>query len=402
MINYEGWLSGSEVSSKVHVLCLIVLFLKGNKPGKPVSPTIVISAHYDSFSVAPGMFPGAGNNGSGIIALMALIRIFKTLYKNPLTRPKLNILFLLTGGSGMDFLGLRHWLKTTDTRILDSLEFALSLDSLTGLVSTLDESQELFFHYSKPPKDPFVSNWYDRFEKAAKKEGIPLVMMHKKVNLALPYMNWEHEHVARYKVLSGTLSGRKEAVNPLFASSLMDRDVFIDQELLGKVIRIVGNAISSRVYHDQQQQDFRSFLNETQLASEEITDFLRSWTTTLTSMPRMAPFSSPVDEFGKMIRRFLKENTEKETISNFLLEDEFRFYEGLRFQLSIYKTAGVLMEVLTVFCVLLYLVMMFIGLKITTQGWNSIIDLFSTTQKKRKKVFTSKPIHHGVVGAGRK
>eukprot|EP00210_Caulerpa_lentillifera_P003100 g2962.t1 len=387
MINYEGWLSGSE----------------GNKPGKPVSPTIVISAHYDSFSVAPGMFPGAGNNGSGVIALIALIRIFKAIYKNPLTQPKLNILFLLTGGSGLDFIGLRHWLKTTDTRVLDSLEFVLSLDAITGVVSSLEENQEIFFHYSKPPKDPFVSNWYDRFEKAAKKEGIPLTMMHKKVNLALPYMNWEHEHIARYKVLSGTLSGRREGVNPLFASSLMDRDVFVNQELLMKVIRVVGNAISSRVYHDQQMQDFQSFLNDTHLASEEIQDFIYKWTSSMISFPRMAPFSSPLDEFGEMIQRFLKENTEKKTVSTFQMDDEFQFYEGLRFHLSIYKTAGVVMEILTVFSVGLYLILMFVGLKVTTQGWNSLLELFNTAPKKKRKVFSSnKPITHGVVGVGKK
>ena len=62
------------------------------------NPTIAIVAHYDADGAAPSLSRGADSNGSGVVALLEIARIFSKLYTSKLTHAKVNFIFLLSSG----------------------------------------------------------------------------------------------------------------------------------------------------------------------------------------------------------------------------------------------------------------------------------------------------------------
>jgi hypothetical protein len=108
-------------------------------------PTIGIVANYDTFGGSPTLSNGVDQNGSGTIGLLELTRIFSRLYSDERTHGHYNLLFILTGAGRMNYAGTKHWLKSIDTRILESLEFVLCLNAIGN-------GQNLYLHVSKNAK----------------------------------------------------------------------------------------------------------------------------------------------------------------------------------------------------------------------------------------------------------
>ncbi|XP_077385975.1 BOS complex subunit ncln-like isoform X5 [Festucalex cinctus] len=82
--------------------------LEGVLPGAGDDlPTIVITAHYDSYGLAPWLSYGADSNGSGVIILLELARLFQKLYSSPSTRPRSVTL------QKISFNVLPHWRRKT-------------------------------------------------------------------------------------------------------------------------------------------------------------------------------------------------------------------------------------------------------------------------------------------------
>lgn len=48
---------------------------------------------------------GSDSNGSGVVALLEIARLFSILYSNPKTRGRYNLLFLLTSGGPYNYNG---------------------------------------------------------------------------------------------------------------------------------------------------------------------------------------------------------------------------------------------------------------------------------------------------------
>jgi hypothetical protein len=125
---------------------------EGDSASSESSPMVAIVAHYDTFGIAPGLGKGADSNGSGMIALLELARLFSKAYSSGENgkSSSYNIIFLLTAGAGMNFAGAKQWLSSTDARLLDTVEFALCIDSI-GIPG------DLYLHTSKPLKDATMS-----------------------------------------------------------------------------------------------------------------------------------------------------------------------------------------------------------------------------------------------------
>ena len=105
-------------------------------------PTIVVVAHYDSFGatsvrvkelgfqseIYDAIFSqdlsfGADSNGSGVAALIELARLFSLLTSQAgqNSSPHYNVVFLLSGGGKINYLGSKKFLDDQ----LDSIESSL-------------------------------------------------------------------------------------------------------------------------------------------------------------------------------------------------------------------------------------------------------------------------------------
>uniref|UniRef100_A0A5B6ZWH3 Putative nicalin-1-like isoform X2 n=1 Tax=Davidia involucrata TaxID=16924 RepID=A0A5B6ZWH3_DAVIN len=88
MTNIQGWLPGLKADGDANQL-----------------PTIAIVASYDTFGAAPALSVGSDSNGSGVVALLEIARLFSILYSNPKTRGRYNLLFGLTSGGPYNYNG---------------------------------------------------------------------------------------------------------------------------------------------------------------------------------------------------------------------------------------------------------------------------------------------------------
>jgi hypothetical protein len=145
-------------------------------------PTVALVAHYDTFGIAPvsttsllrslffplnlflpilqGLSTGANSNAGGVVALLELARLFSKLYTTQKSPPSYNLLFVITGGSRLNFAGSRNWLNTVEPRVLESLEFVLCLDTILGASTDKNGSSPLFLHVSRSPKDATIANFH--------------------------------------------------------------------------------------------------------------------------------------------------------------------------------------------------------------------------------------------------
>lgn len=111
--NIQGWLPGLKVDGDSTQI-----------------PTIAIVASYDTFGAAPALSVGSDSNGSGVVALLEIARLFSMLYSNPKTRGRYNLLFGLTSGGPYNYNGTQKWLRSLDQRLRESIDYAICLNSI--------------------------------------------------------------------------------------------------------------------------------------------------------------------------------------------------------------------------------------------------------------------------------
>ena len=112
-------------------------------------PTIVVVAHYDTLGAAPSLSYGADSNGSGVIVLLELARMFSRLYKSSKTQPSVNLVFLLSAGGKFNYFGTKKWLEShldssSSSELLSDVKFCLCLDAIgnTHLSSKVENKEE--------------------------------------------------------------------------------------------------------------------------------------------------------------------------------------------------------------------------------------------------------------------
>lgn len=207
-------------------------------------PTIAIVAHYDQLGLVPTATRGMDSNGSGVIALLELARLFSKLYQAPETRPHYNLLFLLSGGGRLNYAGTRQWVQSqTDLRRLDNIEVVLCLDSIAG--------DHLYMHVSKKNTEENVLQLYQEFKNAAAVMNIPLDFVVKRINQSSTELAWEHEALVNPKLrrrvqAAATISHLFRAPSPHIArSSIADNQ--LNTELLIRNIHFIAESIATYI-----------------------------------------------------------------------------------------------------------------------------------------------------------
>ena len=88
---------------------------------------------------------GTNDNGSGVVALLELARMWSQAYDSARSQGEHNLLFVLTAAGRLDYWATDKWLTNADPRLKRTIQFALCLDQLGA-------GPALRLHVSKPPK----------------------------------------------------------------------------------------------------------------------------------------------------------------------------------------------------------------------------------------------------------
>ncbi|EOY33380.1 Endoplasmic reticulum, plasma membrane, vacuole, EF-Hand 1, calcium-binding site, Nicastrin isoform 2 [Theobroma cacao] len=220
--NIQGWLAGLKADGEANQL-----------------PTIAIVASYDTFGVAPALSVGSDSNGSGIVALLEIARLFSLLYSNPKTRGRYNLLFGLTSGGPYNYNGTQKWLRSFDQRLRESIDYAICLNSIGSW------DNELWIHVSKPPENAYIKQIFEGFSNVAEELDLKVGLKHKKINISNPRVAWEHEQFSRLRVTAATLSELSVAPDILEGTGgLFDSRQFVNETAIIRGVKLVAESLA--------------------------------------------------------------------------------------------------------------------------------------------------------------
>ncbi|KAA0035547.1 nicalin-1 [Cucumis melo var. makuwa] len=341
--NIQGWLPGLKSDGDASQL-----------------PTIAIVASYDTFGAAPELSVGSDSNGSGIVALLEIARLFSLLYSNPKTRGRYNLLFGLTSGGPYNYNGTHKWLQSFDHRLRERIDYAICLNS----IGSWDD--KLWLHVSKPPENAYIKQIFEDFSNVAEDLGFKVDLKHKKINISNPRVAWEHEQFSRLRVTAATLSELSAAPELLERTGgLGDNRLFLDESKIAKSIKLVAESLARHIYR-YEGKNIQVFADDSSLAVNPT--YIRSWVDLLSRTPRVAPFLSKDDPFISALKKELEVHTHDVSLQHEVFEGIFTFYGSTAAKLHVYQVASVTFDLLLLLVLGSYLVLLFCFLVITTRG----------------------------------
>lgn len=358
--NLQGWLPGLKADGDPNQL-----------------PTIAIVASYDTFGAAPALSMGSDSNGSGVVALLEIARLFSLLYSNPKTRGRYNLLFGLTSGGPYNYNGTHKWLRSFDQRLRETIDYAICLNSIGSW------DNELWIHVSKPPENAYIKQTFEGLSNVGDELGIKVGLKHKKINISNSRVAWEHEQFSRHRITAATLSELSTAPG-LFENtgSLADSRNFVNEAAVIKSVKLVAESLARHIY-GHQGKNIQIFADEGSLAVNP--SYIRSWLDLLSQTPRVAPFLSKNDPFVMALKKELEEHTEEVILQNEVLDGMFTFYDSTKATLNIYQVASVTFDLLLLLVLGSYLIVLFSFLIITTRGLDDLISLFRRPPSRKVK-----------------
>ncbi|KAK8645454.1 hypothetical protein V6N13_119282 [Hibiscus sabdariffa] len=358
--NIQGWLSGLKADGDTNQL-----------------PTIAIVASYDTFGAAPALSVGSDSNGSGIVALLEIARLFSLLYSNPKTRGKYNLLFGLTSGGPYNYNGTQKWLRSFDQRLRESIDYAICLNSIGSW------DNELWIHVSKPPENAYIKQIFEGFSNVAEELDIKVGLKHKKINISNPRVAWEHEQFSRLRVTAATLSEIPVAPELLESTGgLFDSRQFVNETVITRGVKLVAESLARHIY-GHQGKNVQIFADGGSLAVNPA--YVQSWLDLLSRTPRVAPFLSKNDPFVMALKKELADHTDEVNLQHDILEGMFTFYDSTSAILNIYQVASVTFDLLSLLALGSYLIVLFCFLVITTRGLDDLISLFRRPPSRKVK-----------------
>ncbi|XP_078530831.1 BOS complex subunit NCLN-like [Lissotriton helveticus] len=351
--------AGETQSKPIRDSVIITLegYLAGQ--GEPEDlPTVVIVAHYDSFGVAPYLSFGADSNGSGVAALLELMRLFHGLYSDARSRARYNLLFALTGGGKFNYQGSKRWLEehldhSETSLLLDNVAFVLCLD-------TLANGDSLYLHASKPPKEG-TAQWefmiaLQEVMNSPPFQSMNFSMVHKKIHLGEELLGWEHEQFGLRRIPAFTLShldshrhGRK--------NTILDTRAQVDIQRLTRNAQILAESLARFMYKFTRKnipEDLRVFQGERGVDESRLSAIL-DW---LVLQPRAAqlidrdhPLLTTMEYF---LKRYLS-NVKRHVFKADEREPEFVFYDQLKQTMTSHRVKPAVFDLLVAIVIAAYL-----------------------------------------------
>ncbi|KAM7496954.1 hypothetical protein LguiA_021368 [Lonicera macranthoides] len=358
--NIQGWLPGLRADGDSNQL-----------------PTIAIVASYDTFGAAPALSVGSDSNGSGVVALLEIARLFSHLYSDPKTRGRYNLLFGLTSGGPYNYNGTHKWLRSFDQRLRESIDYAICLNSIGSW------DNDLYIHVSKPPENAYIKQIFEGFSKVAEEVGLNVGLKHKKINISNPRVAWEHEQFSRLRVTAATLSGLPVAPELLESTGgLFDNRQYVSEAAITRSVKLVAESLGRHIY-GQQGKNINIFADNSSLSVNPY--YIKSWLDLLSVTPRVAPFLSKNDPFIMALKKELEDHTVEVSMQHEVLDGMFTFYDSTSASLHIYQVASVTFDLLLLLVLGSYLIILFSFLVITTRGLDDLISLFRRPPSRKVK-----------------
>ena len=336
--------------------------------GSP-NPIIAIVAHYDTLGIISDLPQGINSNGSGIIALLELIRIISKIYENYESVIKYDILFVLTAGGNENFKGTEYFINNLEPSISENLQYVLCLDS----IGSLNEKDNLFLHLSRFPREYEVTpnKLYSIFNTTAKNMDINLNYIKKKVFLSEDFVPWEHEQFSKKKIISATLSTLMAPPEDIFTRNLFT-DVDMDLNVVSKNIKFIVESLLEFLF-DYDNANFTIFKDDKTLIDsknlETMYNYLKKTPRFPLSIERGSKFNNDMfSYFNSYLQRVKRESFEF---------NEIQFYENNSGDIKIYTVKSKIIDLYLLFGILMYLLVIYIYIRGIKGTFSDIKSIFS-------------------------
>ena len=326
-------------------------------PSQNGSPNTIIAivAHYDTLGIISDLPHGINSNGSGILALLELIRIISKLYENYESVIKYDILFVLTSGGNENFKGTEQFINNLEPSINENLQYVLCLDS----IGSLNEKDNLYLHLSRYPREYEVTpnKLYNIFNLTAKNMDINLNYIKKKVFLSEDFVPWEHEQFSKKKIISATLSTLNSPPENIFTRNLFT-DVEIDLNVVSKNIKFIVESLIQFLF-DYDSTKFTIFKDDKTLIDyknlESLYNYLKKTPRFPLSIERGSKFNNDMyNYFSSYLQKVKKESFEF---------NDIQFYENNSGDIKIYTVKSKIIDLYLLLGILIYLLFIYIYVK---------------------------------------
>lgn len=304
----------------------------------------IVQAHSPAYVSHQNLSFGADSNGSGLVILLELFRVFAKLYSSNKTRPKANVYFFISGGGKENYFGTKKWVEhynQADAVIespLKKMDFVLCLDSLAG---TLD-ADRFYMHVARFPKAGTpAANFYDTFGSilAVRHPSTNLTQVHNRINMA--EFAWEHEPFSVHKVPAFTLSHLGTSTTPVRRSLA---DVYQERYVANLVrnAQLISETFGQLLFPDVQGAANIAQTPELAISASFVRSMFKYFTNTsrhqqlLLTKPKQNQLPSMLLTIESVLRKF----SDSLSVHHFKVSaasPEFTFYGPVQSEMSIYK-----------------------------------------------------------------
>jgi hypothetical protein len=340
-------------------------------PSQNGSPNTIIAivAHYDTLGIISDLPHGINSNGSGILALLELIRIISKLYENYESVIKYDILFVLTSGGNENFKGTEQFINNLEPSINENLQYVLCLDS----IGSLNEKDNLYLHLSRYPREYEVTpnKLYNIFNLTAKNMDINLNYIKKKVFLSEDFVPWEHEQFSKKKIISATLSTLNSPPENIFTRNLFT-DIEIDLNVVSKNIKFIVESLIQFLF-DYDNTKFTIFKNDKTLIDNKNLESLYNY---LKKTPRFPLSIERGSKFNNDMYNYFSSYLQKVKKESFEFND-IQFYENNSGDIKIYTVKSKIIDLYLLLGILFYLLFIYIYVKGIKETISDIKNSFS-------------------------
>ena len=340
-------------------------------PSQNGSPNTIIAivAHYDTLGIISDLPHGINSNGSGILALLELIRIISKLYENYESIIKYDILFVLTSGGNENFKGTEQFINNLEPSINENLQYVLCLDS----IGSLNEKDNLYLHISRYPREYEVTpnKLYNIFNLTAKNMDINLNYIKKKVFLSEDFVPWEHEQFSKKKIISATLSTLNAPPENIFTRNLLT-DIDMDLNVVSKNIKFIVESLLQFLF-DYDSTKFAIFKDDKTLIDDKNLATLYNY---LKKTPRFPLSIERGSKFNNDMYSYFSSYLQKVKKESFEFND-IQFYENNSGEIKIYTVKSKIIDLYLLLGILIYLLFIYIYVKGIKETISDIKNAFS-------------------------